>query len=116
LGYWTAHANGACEHCGPFRVRTSHVTVRQRIDDGTWSYRVRCPRCRVWIVAAAGPRVALQLLVAQAPLERWSLPPEERERGDGPTVSLNDLASLRADLTRRDVVDALRETLDTVEH
>ena len=112
---WTAHAKGTCEGCGAFRVRATSITVRQRLDDGTWSYRVRCPSCRCWIHAPVRPRVALQLLLAQAPFEAWSLPACERERGDGNVVGNADLEQLRADLDRVDIVDAFRAALDTVE-
>ncbi len=113
---WTAHTKGTCDICGPFRVRTTNVTVRQRLDDGTWSYRVRCPSCEGCVVATLRPRVALQLLLAQAPIETWSLPADEREGGGAlPPVTLAHLVALRADLDRDDVVDALRATLDAVE-
>lgn len=113
---WTAHARGTCEGCGTFRVRATCVTVRQRLDDGAWSYRVRCPSCRCWTHAPLRPRVALQLLLAQAPFEAWSLPACQREHGDGRVVSAADLEQLHADLARVDIVDALRASLDTVEH
>ncbi|HEY3831375.1 MAG TPA: hypothetical protein VGO03_03730 [Acidimicrobiia bacterium] len=113
---WTAHAKGTCDGCGTFRVRATSVTVRQRLDDGAWSYRVRCPSCRCWIHAPVRLRVALQLLLAQAPFEAWSLSAREREHGDGNVVSVADLEQLRTDLDRTDIVEALRASLDTVEH
>ena len=60
-------------------------------------------------------RVALQLLLAQAPFEAWSLPACAREGGDGNVVGNADLEQLRADLDRVDIVDALRAALDAVE-
>jgi len=108
---WTAHAKGTCDGCGPFRVAATSVTVRQRLDDGTWSYRVRCPSCERWMLASMRPRVALQLLLARAPFEAWSLPDSARECGHGEPVSIYELPQLRADLARIDVVDVLRASL-----
>jgi hypothetical protein len=88
------------------------VTVRQRLDDGSWSYRVRCPNCRCWIVNGVRPRVVLQLLLAQAEFETWSLPSAECEHGTGPAISIADLAELRADLNKTNVVELLRAMLD----
>jgi len=57
-------------------------------------------------------KVALQLLLAHAPFETWSLPVESRETGTGPAVTVDDLEQLRHDLERTDVVELLRATLD----
>jgi hypothetical protein len=95
-------------------VRAARVTVRYRLDDGTWSYRVQCPHCHRSMVASTTCRVALQLLVAQAPLEPWKLPASARERGTGATIVAADLDDLRADLEHADLVDVLRASLDTV--
>ena len=111
MKYGTAHARGTCEVCGPYRVSATQVTVRHRLDDGSWSYRVRCPGCQRSIVAAVRPRVALQLLLAQAPFETWSLPADECEHGTGPAISIAELEQLHADLERADVVELLRATL-----
>jgi len=56
--------------------------------------------------------VALQLLLAHAPFETWSLTVDEREVGTGPAITVGDLEGLRHDLERSDVVELLRAALD----
>jgi predicted Zn-ribbon and HTH transcriptional regulator len=36
-----------CPECGDQRVDIADVTIRECLDTAAWSYRSRCPKCKV---------------------------------------------------------------------
>ncbi len=104
-------ATGSCDLCGNFRVSATVLTVRHCVDDDTFTCRLRCPGCARVLLLPVARHVAEQSVRAGGLLELWTLPIEERERGHGMPVSIDDLGELLIDLDRVDVVDVLRESL-----
>ena len=55
------------------------VTVRCCDDTGRFTYRFRCPDCRMWMVKDAQDDAVMLLLGVGARSERWHLPLELSE-------------------------------------
>ena len=82
-----------CPDCSQVRVEPSDVTLRNCVDDQSWSYRFTCPHCDRLAVAETEGEAALGAVAAGALLERWHLPAELREQHDGPPLEPDDVLS-----------------------
>ncbi len=96
-----------CPDCRQVRVDPADVTLRNCVDDESWSYRFTCPHCDRLAAAETESSAALGAVTAGALVERWHLPAELRERHDGPDLKLQDLLDLHELLNERDWFDAL---------
>jgi hypothetical protein len=83
-----------CPDCGELRVPPSQVTVRNCLDDGTWSYRFTCPSCNGRTVGRSVESALMNAIGAGAHLEEWTLPAELLERPDGPPFTVVDVLEL----------------------
>ena len=99
-----------CPQCAEVRVRSSEVTLRECVDDETWSYRFLCPQCGQRVVAHTGRVAALGAISVGARLERWSLPAEAFEAHSGSPITLGDVLDLHELLLGPDWFEALAGT------
>jgi len=96
-----------CSRCGDVRVPANEVTIRNCVDDDTWSYWFNCPSCNCRSAASARRGPALDAICAGATLKTWRLPAEPNERPGGPPLTLIDLFELRRLLLTPDWIDHL---------
>jgi hypothetical protein len=96
-----------CWDCGETRVAASEVTIRRCVDDGSWSYRFTCPKCRRLSVAPTHEPVASAAMAAGSGFEEWQLPTDLADRPDGPPFTEDDLVELRNRFLDPDWFDAL---------
>jgi len=96
-----------CPDCDEVRVRPHDVTLRNCIDDDSWSYRFTCPTCGGLTVAFTDTPSVIEAFAAGAGLERWRLPAELLETHAGPPLTLADLFAFRRLLLAPDWFDAL---------
>jgi hypothetical protein len=94
-----------CPDCGESRVSPGAVTVRNCVDDGSWSYRFTCPECRGITLGESVERALLDAVGAGADFEEWTLPTELLERPDGPRFCLADVLELHLALLEPDWFD-----------
>ena len=80
-----------CPDCSQVRVEPADVTLRNCVDDESWSYRFTCPHCDRLAVAQTAGSAALGGWPPAAHVERWHLPAELREPHDGPPLKLDDV-------------------------
>jgi hypothetical protein len=96
-----------CPDCGEVRVPPREVTVRNCLDNGTWSYRFTCPRCHGRTVGKSVEAALLNAVGAGASLEEWTLPAELLERPDGPPFTLVDVLELHLAMLEPDWFDEI---------
>jgi hypothetical protein len=96
-----------CPDCGELRVPPTAVTVRNCVDNGTWSYRFTCTGCGGITVGESVERALLDAVGAGAGFEEWTLPTELLERPDGPPFCLADILELHLALLEPDWFDEI---------
>jgi len=96
-----------CPSCGDVKVAPSDVTIRNCVDDDSWSYWLICPSCRHRAAAQTQRRPAFGAICAGATLDTWRLPAELDERPDGPPLTFVDVLELHLLLLEPDWIDQL---------
>jgi hypothetical protein len=96
-----------CPDCGELRVSPREVTVRNCVDNGTWSYRFTCPSCHGRTVGKSVEIALLNAVGAGANLEEWTLPTELLERPDGAPFTLVDVLELHLAMLEPDWFDEI---------
>jgi hypothetical protein len=97
-----------CPECGQVRVSPRDVTIRNCVDDDTWSYWFVCPACQRRAASPTRRSSALDAICAGSALDTWALPSELEERPDGEPLTLVDLLQLRLILIEPDWLDQLQ--------
>ena len=95
-----------CRDCGEQRVSLAAVTLRHCIDDDSWSYHTRCPRCRLRLADNTTERAAEQSVGAGVRVEQWHLPVELWEPRGGPPLNVADVAVFCSLLSHNDGIRA----------
>jgi hypothetical protein len=97
-----------CSDCGEQRVPIEVVVLRRCVDNGTWTYRSRCPECRLLVAGPTSERAAEAAVACGGRMEEWRLPLEINERPSGPPFSVADLLELRLALIEENWIDDLQ--------
>ena len=96
-----------CQECEESRVVAHDVTLRRCTDDGSWSYRFTCTRCRRLTVAPTHEEVAVSAIAAGSGFEQWNRPADLATRPTGPPFTNDDVLSLRQRFLDPNWIDAL---------
>jgi hypothetical protein len=84
------------------------VVLRRCVDNNTWTYRGRCPECRLLVAGVTSQRAADAAVGSGGQVEEWTLPREVDERPSGPPFSLADVLELRLALIEDTWIDDLQ--------
>jgi hypothetical protein len=96
-----------CPDCGEQRMPLDAVVLRHCLDDDSWCYRGRCPKCKLLLAGATSRRAAGAAVASGGRVEEWHLPRELDERPDGPKLMLADALALRLALIEETFIDDL---------
>ncbi len=96
-----------CPDCGDVRVRTNEVTLRNCVDDDSWSYWFVCPLCAHRTAADTERAAAVTAVAAGSRLEHWILPAELDERPNAPALTGADLLEFHLGLIEPDWINEL---------
>ena len=103
----------SCPDCSQVRVCPGDVTLRNCVDDDSWTYRFRCPSCKRLAVGPASRSACFEAVAAGAAVESWHLPAELSEhRDNGPALTQLDALALRATLGEPDWFETLQALTD----
>jgi hypothetical protein len=105
---WHHNVIVRCPDCGEQRTALKTVVLRHCLDDDTWSYRGRCPGCKLLVAGATSHRAALEAVESGGAIEEWRMPLELGERPGGPEFTLADVLALRLALIEDSWLDDLQ--------
>lgn len=97
-----ATIRASCRECGDVELTTGDVHVRTCLDDGSGTYRFRCPVCRMTEVKSADDRTVQLLVSAGVSYSEWTLPAELQERPMGDAITHDDLLDFHTALSGDD--------------